>query len=393
MTANCDQLRLAICTSHPIQYYAPLFAELARRVKVEVFFAHRATPQDQAGAGFGQPFAWDTDLTAGYAHHFLTNVAKRPGLDHFGGCDTPDIGRKLIDGRFDALLVFGWQFKSALQALFAAKRQGLPVIVRGDSHLETPRSMLKRLAKEAAYPPFLRLYDAACYVGQPSRRYYLHYRYPAAKLFHSPHCIDTAFFAQRSTPEARGRLRAMLCVAPDTKLVLFAGKLLPFKRPLDVVTATAALRAQGMNAAVLVAGSGELDAALRLHAEALQTPLHSLGFQNQTQMPAAYAASDVLMLPSDGRETWGLVCNEALAAGRPLLVSSAVGCAEDLVDKSTGATFSLGDMEGASRALAALLHRPPAPEDLYAASEAHSLSSAAAGIVKAIKAVARPAAK
>src|SRR5947209_8530298 len=55
------QMHLALVASHPVQYQAPLFRELARRFDLTVFFAHRATPQDQADAGFGVGFDWDVD--------------------------------------------------------------------------------------------------------------------------------------------------------------------------------------------------------------------------------------------------------------------------------------------------------------------------------------------
>ena len=168
-------MRLAIVASHPIQYYAPLFRQLARRVELTVFFAHRATPADQAKAGFEVGFDWDVDLLHGYDHYFLRNIADPPGVDRFAGCDTPEIGARLKDGRFDVLLVQGWHLKCFLQAMFAAKRQGLSVLVRGDSHLNTPRSALKNIAKTFVYPTFLRFFDIALYVGQRSRAYYEYY--------------------------------------------------------------------------------------------------------------------------------------------------------------------------------------------------------------------------
>src|SRR6516164_8335520 len=129
------RMRLAIVASHPIQYYAPIFRELARRLDLKVFFAHCATRDDQAKAGFGVKFNWDIDLLSGYDHVFMHNVAKQPGLDRFSGCDTPEIGRWLAEDRFDAVLVQGWYRKSFLQTIFAAKRLGLPVLARGDSHI------------------------------------------------------------------------------------------------------------------------------------------------------------------------------------------------------------------------------------------------------------------
>ena len=71
-------MRLAIVTSHPIQYQAPIFRALAKTLELDVYFAHRATAQDQAAAGFGVAFEWDSDLLTGYRHTFLENVARSP---------------------------------------------------------------------------------------------------------------------------------------------------------------------------------------------------------------------------------------------------------------------------------------------------------------------------
>lgn len=383
-------MRLAVVTSHPIQYYAPLFRALAERADLHVFFAHRSTPEQQAAAGFGTAFDWDVDLTAGYAHSFLANVAAEPGPHHFAGCDTPEIAARLAEGGFDAVLLMGWHLKSLMQALWAARRQGLPVMVRGDSQLDTPRSALKRLVKAAAYPVFLRQFDAALYVGARSRAYYAHYRYPDRRLFFSPHCVANAWFAERATPQARAALRGRLGVADDTRLVLFAGKLIDFKRPLDVVAAAARLRAEGLAAEVMIAGSGALEEPMREAAAKAGVRLHPMGFQNQTAMPAAYAAADVLALPSTGRETWGLVCNEALACGTPIVVSEAAGCAQDLAtDGAAGRTHRVGDIASLAAALGEVLRAPPSAAAIAERSARYSLGAAAEGVMAAARQIAR----
>ena len=64
------------------------------------------------------------------------------------------------------------------------------------------------------------------------------------------------------------------------------------------------------------------------------------------------AAADCLVLPSDGTETWGLIVNEAMACGKPAIVSEVCGCAPDLIEEGeTGYSFPLGD----TRALAGRL--------------------------------------
>jgi hypothetical protein len=78
-----SKIRLAVLTSHPIQYYAPLFRELASRMDLEVLYANRSTPDQQAAAGFDTAFDWDVDLLSGYSHQFLQNVASQPSTQHF----------------------------------------------------------------------------------------------------------------------------------------------------------------------------------------------------------------------------------------------------------------------------------------------------------------------
>jgi glycosyltransferase involved in cell wall biosynthesis len=386
-------VRIAIISSHPIQYQAPLFRKLALHLDLQVFFAHRATPVDQAKAGFGVDFDWDVDLLSGYAHEFLPNVARRPGLDLFSGCDTPEIGARLQAGSFSAVLVQGWYLKTYLQAIAGAKRLGIPVLARGDSQLLTPRSPLKRAAKSIVFPGFLRLFNAALYVGERSRQYWTHYGYPQSRLFFSPHSVDTEWFGLRSTIDAKNALRARLGIPPEKKIALFAGKLVPLKRPLDVIAAAARINRQGHDLGVLVAGAGPLETAMTTTAKAASVTLYMLGFCNQTEMPGVYAAADVLILPSE-RETWGLVANEALACGLPIILSDAVGSAPDLAaDGLAGRVFPASDVVALAESIGQLLDNRPRPEAIAGKSAAYSLGRATEGILQAVASVADPRAR
>ena len=109
-------MRLGILTSHPIQYQAPWFRALAKEVDLEVFFAHRQTAAEQGRAGFGVAFEWDVDLLSGYEHRFLKNVSRNPGVNHFAGCDTPQLREVIRAGKFDAFIVSGWVCKLQSEA-------------------------------------------------------------------------------------------------------------------------------------------------------------------------------------------------------------------------------------------------------------------------------------
>ena len=384
-------MRLAVVASHPVQYQAPLFRELAEHCELHVMFAHRATKADQAAAGFNVAFDWDIDLISGFAHTFLTNVARQPSLEEFGGCDTPEIGAVLRHLAPDAVLLMGWHLKCYWQTIWACRRAGIPLMVRGDSHLDTRRGPVKWASKALIYPIALRVFDAALYVGEQSRRYWAHYGYPAERMYFSPHCVDNEWFAARATAEARGELRRSCGIADAASVVLFAGKLDPLKRVSDIVDAAALNRTFDKPVELLVAGAGKLEEPLRLRALAAGVPFHALGFCNQSRMPRVYAASDVLVLASES-ETWGLVANEALACGKPVIVSDACGCAADLAaDGTAGAVFRCGNVEDLAAAMRQLIGQPPSYDAISAKARCYSLKAAADGILEAARSLQRAA--
>lgn len=346
-------MQLRIITSHPIQYQAPLFRALAQRVDLTVYFAHRATAQDQAEAGFNVGFEWDTDLTGGFRHVFLENVSSRPGITHFAGCDTPSIGEVLAAEKTDVLAVYGWHLKSYLQAARAARSLRIPVMARSDSHLGTPRPLLTRAAKAIIYPLFLRQFDVFLPTGTRSTEYLRHYGVPDARIHIVPYCIDVDMFmsvAARARVN-RERLRAEFRANDGEKIVLFVGKLIDLKAIPTLVDALTGLSKAGKAVRLLIVGSGPLAESLTAMVNARSLPATFIGFVNQSRMPEIYAIADVLVLPSYS-ETWGLVVNEAFACSLPAIVSDRVGCAPDLiVDGLTGSVVPAGNIVALTKAL------------------------------------------
>lgn len=380
--------RLGILASHPIQYHAPIFRELARHVDLTVYFAHRQTSAGQAAAGFNVAFDWDVDLLGGYEYCFLRNRAKHPTTDHFAGCDTPEIGERIRQVGFDAFLVTGWYLKAYWQAIRACRRQGVPVMVRGDSQLGTPRSRIKQTLKDLVYPQLLRQLDAFLYVGKRNRDYLEYYGVPADRLYFSPHCIDNDAFSSRGSNTNRAAIREQLGIGASQMAVLFVGKLLDIKRPKDLIEALKVVRSQGVDAIGIFAGDGPLRRVLESLGIVKRIPLSFLGFCNQTKLPEIYAAADVMVLPSEA-ESWGLVVNESLACGTPVVVSDAVGCAPDLVTEGeTGACYPVGDIprlaDALTRALA-LQRQSPAISDKI---DSYSVSKAGRGILNAVEGLA-----
>ncbi|GAB5536481.1 MAG: hypothetical protein Rubg2KO_27300 [Rubricoccaceae bacterium] len=384
-------MKLGILATHPIQYHAPLYRELAKHVDLHVYFAHQQTASGQADSGFGVAFEWDVDLLSGYPHSFLTNQAKHPSTDSFKGTNTPEIRDIIRRERFDAFFVTGWYTRSFWQAMMACWRTKTPLLIRGDSQLGTPRSRLLQLVKEAAYRAFIPRFDRYLVVGERAKEYYLHYGAAPSRMHFVPHYVDNAFFRHHAEAADQGRpLRASLGYTDDTLVLLFVGKFISKKRPFALVEAVSRLRQLSHDARALFVGSGELEEQLRTAVQTTGIPAEFAGFKNQTEVPAYYAAADLLVLPSDGGETWGLVVNEAMACGTPAAVSDAAGCAPDLIDPGeTGVRFPLDDPEALATAIDGFvpsLRSDRVKHAIQTKIDRYSLSVATQGVLEAIRA-------
>lgn len=352
-----NQRRLAVLTTHPIQYQAPWLRALAGQpdIELQVFFCHQATPMQQAAAGFGVEFDWDVPLLEGYSYRFLRNVAKRPMVAGFNGLDTPEIKRIIAAERFDAVLVCGWHFKSAWQAIRACWRTQTPVMVRGDSHLYTQRHPVKKVLKNFLYRSFIPKFDACLAVGQWSKEYYLHYGARPERIFLVPHVVDEELFGREFVHwlPRRTELRRQWRLPEERVVFMFSAKFIDRKRPADFVKAIAGAAKNGAPVAGFMVGDGPLRKECEALAQQYGAPISFSGFLNQKEIVRAYVAADALVLPSDGGETWGLVVNEAMSCERPCFVSDQVGCGPDLVHAGeTGGTFPLGDVAALAQLLA-----------------------------------------
>jgi len=389
---------VGILATHPIQYYAPWYRALARhaQINLEVFYCHRQTPRDQARAGFGVAFDWDIPLLGGYQYRFLVNKSRNPGVYGFFGCDNPEIMRIISDSSYDAFIVQGWNVLSFWQAMIACWRSRTPVMVRGDSQLKTRRPLLKRLLMYLIYPWFLRKFDAYLAVGKRAQEYYLHYGADKNKMFFTPHCVDNDFFiSSRSALESKHLdIRRGWGIPVEATVFLFVGKLIPKKRPADFLNALKAASRDTPGISGLIVGDGPLRPGLEGLARNTNLTVKFSGFLNQREMSRAYAASDVLVLPSDGRETWGMVVNEAFACGLPVIASDKVGCAPDLIfPGKTGEVFPCGDIERLAEIIRALAVKKEFLKEMGSNArktiDNYSVAAAAEGTFAAIQAVAR----
>jgi glycosyltransferase involved in cell wall biosynthesis len=324
--------RLAIVCTHPIQYYAPVFRALTELnlMDVRVFYTYSQSAGDSVfDSGFGADVKWDIPLLEGYEYQFVNNAAKRPGLDHFGGLKTPTLAQDIGAWRADAVLVYSWNYRSHLQALLKFKDR-VPVLFRGDSTLLDRRPRWRRLLRRIFLTWVYSHVDCAIAVGTNNTKYFAWCGLPLNRIASAPHSVDTVRFAAESVRHdgLAAQWRDELGIPSEATVFLFAGKLQPKKNPHLLLDAFRVLQD---NSHLVFVGNGELERELKAKASAV-AGVHFMPFQNQSVMPAVYRQGDVFVLPSQGpEETWGLALNEAMASGRPVIASTMVGGACDLI--------------------------------------------------------------
>jgi len=388
-----ERLRLAVVVSHPIQYFSPLYAELARRADVDltVYYGERWGLDASLDAGFGREVRWDVPLLKGYASRFLPNRSLAPKNGAFFGLFNPALLGELRRGRYDAVLVNGYNYATYWLAFAYGAASGTPLLLRGESNLLNPRPLATRFFKRLALVPLFRRIGGFLYIGRATKDYYRHYGVDESRLFHAPYVVDNAFW-KRGALEARphrAQLRARVGVADGRPALLFVGKLIEAKEPLLLLEAFRRIRAR-RPCALIFAGDGPLRAELERRIARDAVPdVRITGFLNQSELSRAYAAGDVFVLPSR-LEPWGLVVNEAMNFSLPVVVTDRVGCAGDLVVAGeNGAIVPAGD----GAALEAVLDRLVADAELRRRWGARSaeivaefgLERAADGIVAAAR--------
>jgi glycosyltransferase involved in cell wall biosynthesis len=336
--------KIALISSHPIQYNAPLFALIAKEPDIEllVFYTWgKESLGPKYDPDFGKEIEWDIPLLEGYNYTFLKNTSKDPGSHHFKGIINPSLNKEIQAWCPDVLWVWGWAFDSHLKALIYFKGK-LPVWFRGDSTLlDEPKGFsFKKLARRIFLTWVYRHVDKVYYVGSHNKDYYKKHGLNESQLIYAPHAIDNHRFSDSNGEITKKAIewRKNLGFQDDDIVLLFAGKFEPRKNPFFLVDLMKALESNKVK--LLMVGNGPLEHNLK---KALSTNnrVTFMDFQNQSHMPILYRLSDFYILPSLS-DTWGLSINEALASGTKVIASSFCGGAIDLIhnDNDNGIVFN-----------------------------------------------------
>ena len=390
---------LAVIETHPIQYHAPVYRILQTqfRIPMTVIYGSDFSVVGYQDREFGATFAWDTDLLSGYTPLFLSQVAQG-GARSVEEVSARGLGRALQQAAPRAVLVVGYSPRFHQIALYQAWRAKCPILFRGET---TDHARRRGPCKAWIWDCMLRRIYQTCtkllYVGQHSYNHFKRLGCPDEKLVFSPYCVHVSPFEPDEAARVRFRpvVRQSLGITEAQTVLLFSGKLSLRKGPDLLLRAIKEFPPEIRRYIVVVfLGNGELREALQ---ELAQSPplirVAFLGFQNQTLLSRYYHMADLLVLPSQHGETWGLVVNEALHHGLPCVLSEGVGCAPDLIEPGvTGDLFETGSarsLAAAIRRAIALIGRSEIRERCRHKVSGYTVAKAAEGIARAYQAVVR----
>lgn len=358
-----NKYRVLVVASHPVQYAAPVFRVMAQHPKLDIVVAYCSMQGAEAGydPGFDQEIAWDIPLLDGYSWIKLENQSRNPGLHRFWGLNNFQLWKLIHQEKFDAVIVLtGYIYFSFWIALAAAKATKTPILFGTDSHQLISRDQKAWKAHLKRWIWFY-LFNLADMIIVPSSGGIALMRslgLPEEKLVLTPYVVDNDWWIAQSKQVNRSFVRQQWGIPADAVAMLFCAKLQPWKRPHDVLEAfIQADTTHNSKTYLIFAGDGPLQVTLEQQAAeaGMAGRVKFLGFVNQSQLPPIYTASDLLVLPSD-YEPFGVVVNEAMLCGCPVIVSDRVGARYDLVrDEETGFVYPSGNVNALTEILQKLL--------------------------------------
>ncbi|MEE2707837.1 MAG: glycosyltransferase [Planctomycetota bacterium] len=354
-------MKLAVVTPIPTPYRDPFWAAVSRRADIDLQVYYCSLEKS------------DRPWNGNWSQAFAAEVLKGCNLSGWRGCGAscywnPDVARRLRDGKFDAIVLGGYNHPTMWSAIRHARTRGIPLFLMCESHSWRRRNSLRRRLKQIPVQWLVSRCAGTFPTGSLAEQYLLQYGAAPKSLTRIPNVPDVIQLQQTTSAlrTSRAELRRRHAV-DDRPTVLFAGRLISKKRAGLLIESFYKVR-QKHDAQLIIVGDGPERAAHQRRVEQLDLSqdVHFTGFVQPHEMPAWYAMADLFVLPSS--ETWGVVVLEALAAGLPVIITNEVGCHPDVVvDRSLGDVIPAGDENVLTAALQDRLARPTNPETIHTA--------------------------
>lgn len=343
---------IVFLNSHPIQYFAPLYRQMGSELHlpITVWYCSDESIQGKMDKGFGKEIKWDIPLLNGYHYKFLKNRSWVPSIHKgFWGIFNPGIIPALYKQPKSVLVVHGWAYATNILAIVFGKLFGHTVCLRS----ETPynQELLKNkyiTFLKHLYLKFLFLFiDRFLYIGKQNKLFYQSLGVKEKNLVFVPYCVDNKRFREIYETTMKSEARKITNIPDGLKVILYSGKYISKKRPLDLLKAFKQISGETASMLVMV-GEGECREEMQeyIQQQQLENKVRLTGFINQSLIPYYYRSADIFVMCSGLGETWGLSVNEAMNFGLPVIVSDTCGSAYDLVENgNNGAIFETGNIK------------------------------------------------
>jgi glycosyltransferase involved in cell wall biosynthesis len=339
--------RVLLVSSQPIQNTSSL-QMMAQDTRIAMLTAYCTLPDATLyhDAEHLNKSAFDLPLLDGYDWVEVKNYSPVPRLGKFYGLINPGLIRLVSNS--DCCIVYGHAYISFWLAIATAKLLRKPVLLGTDatslqSHYggRNWKSWLKKRLL-----PFLynRIADGVLVPSTVSRQFICSLGVAEERVALTPYVVDNDAIAAIAAATDRRKLRLEWQIPEDATVVVFCAKFLPRKRPQDAIQAFA--QANVPKSFLVMVGEGPVGESLRNEVEQLgiKDRVRFIGLVKYSHLPEVYAASDVLVFPSE-HEPYGLPVNEAMICGIPAIVSDHVGAGLDLVENGrTGFVYPCGDV-------------------------------------------------
>ena len=360
--------KLVIVAPTCFYYQISLFQTLAAHPRIDLtvyFCSEEASRGEDVSKKFKADGNWgvEEELLKGYHYKFLRNYSPWPSyLKSVTGLINVGIWREIMRVKPDTVILMSWMNPTWWLAIFACIVARIPFLYLTDQNVQRDLAGpgWKRWVKRLVLGKLLfRLTSGFLCAGMANRMLYKYYGVPDRKLvpFAFSWGYDELLLIADEIKSSKKQLRSQLGISEHSYVVLYCGRLSLEKNPMCLLQAFESL--DRSNKELIIVGDGQLRPAMQDYAvDHNLDNVHFFGFRNRKEIPLFYSIADTLVLPSD-QETWGIVVNEAMCFGLPVIVSDSVGAVPDLVRHGyNGFIFPRGDVEALAASINRSMHLP-----------------------------------
>ena len=371
-------MKVGLLTNIIPPYRLPLLRAIAREVDLTVILSAPMEPNRR------WPL-WELSTKESFGTVFLRGLRLHTGRDYM--YLQPGVLAVLRRLACDVVITSGFSLNSLIAGLYA-RTHGKKALLWSEATPHTERGCSR--ARKAYRKAVARLHSAFIVAGVEARRYLLSLGVSKDRCFTGVDAVEDVRrrpdFAELET--AATSIRAGL---PGV-ILLYAGRLIPGKGVDHLLEAYRKI-CHRYEVCLVLMGEGRLEQQLREQVNPRQLPgVHFVGFKDEPEKWAYFLASDVFVFPTE-HDAWGLVVNEAMLCGLPVVCSRFAGCAADLVQDDVNGylvdPFDVCRLAGRLEALIAdpVKRRAMSRESLERIAH-YSIDRSAAGFLEAIWSVA-----